>query len=225
MTAYDVKEYQVSGPGWLDTERYDIVVKFPPGATKEQVNVMWQNLLAERFGVMLHHESKEFQVEELVVDKSGSKLKETAWDPATPLEPGPPQRDKNGEFSSPGLVTTISPRENGASVHTVAKAQPISQLTAMLTNVLHRPVFDKTGLAGKYDFRSISRSITIGSGLPAATAWPGPGPGGTPGNTTRSWARICRRRAAATGSETGARARRLLTCWSSTRSKKSVDWR
>ncbi len=50
MTAYDVKTYQVSGPDWLMTERYDIVARVPAGATKEQVNVMWQNLLAERFG-------------------------------------------------------------------------------------------------------------------------------------------------------------------------------
>src|SRR5579863_1599432 len=43
--AYDVKNYQVSGPAWLDTERYDVIAKVPQGATKEQVAVMWQNLL------------------------------------------------------------------------------------------------------------------------------------------------------------------------------------
>ena len=91
MTAYDLKTYQLNGPGWIDTERYDAVVKVPVGATKEQVKVMWQNLLAERFGLKVHHEPKEFQVEELVVGKGGSKLKETTWDPATPLPPGPPQ--------------------------------------------------------------------------------------------------------------------------------------
>jgi len=50
----------------MAAERYNVIAKVPEGATKEQVNVMWQNLLAERFGVVLHHESKEFQVEELV---------------------------------------------------------------------------------------------------------------------------------------------------------------
>src|SRR5580692_877613 len=68
MAAYDVKNYAVSGPAWLNTERYDIVAKVPAGAAREQVNRMWQRLLAERFGVVLHHESREFQVEELVVD-------------------------------------------------------------------------------------------------------------------------------------------------------------
>jgi bla regulator protein blaR1 len=180
MTAYDIKTYQVSGPDWLNTERYDIVAKVPPGATKEQVNVMWQKLLAERFGVVLHHESKEFQVEELVVDKGGSKLKETAWDPASPLPPGPPQRDNHGGLASPGQVNTISPRENGARVHTVAKAQPISQLTATFTNVLNRPVLDKTGLAGKYDYTL--DYVIEGFAFPLAPSGQGPGPAAAPGN-------------------------------------------
>ncbi len=77
MTAYNVKTYQLTGPEWFNTERYDIIARVPAGATKEEVRAMWRKLLAERFGVVLHHESKEFQVEELVIDKGGSKLKET----------------------------------------------------------------------------------------------------------------------------------------------------
>src|SRR5580658_7158857 len=127
MTAYDVKEYQVSGPPWLNTERYDILVKVTEGATKEQVSVMWQNLLAERFGVMLHHEPKEFQVEELVIAKGGHKLKETTVDPAAELVPGPPPRDKNGDLIGPGMVTMVLVGPNAPSAHTVAKAQPLSR--------------------------------------------------------------------------------------------------
>jgi uncharacterized protein (TIGR03435 family) len=170
MTAYDVKEYQVSGPPWLNTERYDILVKVTEGATKEQVSVMWQNLLAERFGVMLHHEPKEFQVEELVIAKGGHKLKETTVDPAAELDPGPPKFDnKSGELAGPGFVSTF---RAGGQAHTVAKAQPLSKLTAMLGGVLRRPVLDKTGLTGKYDF-SIEFNIDLrGFGLPP------PGPGG-----------------------------------------------
>jgi uncharacterized protein (TIGR03435 family) len=109
MAAYDIKTYQVNGPVWLNTERYDIVARVPAGATKEQVNVMWQKLLTERFGVVLHHESREFQVEELVIGKGGSKLKETTWDPASPLPPGPPQQDKDGGLASPGQVVSCLP--------------------------------------------------------------------------------------------------------------------
>jgi uncharacterized protein (TIGR03435 family) len=78
MTAFDVKAYQISGPEWLASERYDIIAKVSPGTTNEQVMIMWQNLLSQRFGVALHRESREFNVEELVIAKSGSK-KRTAW--------------------------------------------------------------------------------------------------------------------------------------------------
>jgi uncharacterized protein (TIGR03435 family) len=152
MTAYDVKTYQLIGPAWLDAERYDIVAKVPAGASKEQVSVMWQNLLAERFGVKVHHESKEFQVEELVVAKGGSKLKETAEDVTAPPSPGPPNF-KNGVLAGPGMVTSIMMGGNNrGSAHAVARAQPLSKLTVMLTAQRNHPVLDKTGLTGLYDF-------------------------------------------------------------------------
>jgi uncharacterized protein (TIGR03435 family) len=189
MIAYDVKLYQINGPSWLDTERYNIVAKVPEGATKEQVNVMWQNLLKERFGMVLHHESKEFQVSELVVAKSGSKLKETTLDPnAPPLAPppppsgppGPPKMDKNGfpEMNGPGLMMMIQPGAAGGPVgHMVARAQPVSGLAGVLGNQLNRPVLDKTGLTGKYDFNleytpDLSRMPAL---PPPGLAGPAPG--------------------------------------------------
>ncbi len=150
-TAYDVKPYQVSGPGWLDTERYNVVAKVPAGATKEDVRVMWQNLMRDRFALALHHESKEFQVEDLVVGKDGSKLKQSAEDPEAALLEGPPKRDKNGDLDRPGAISTIFPGPD-AHAHTVAKAQPLSHLTNMLGNALGHPVIDKTGLTGKFDY-------------------------------------------------------------------------
>ena len=175
--AYGVKTYQVNGPAWIDTERYDIIAKVPEGATKEQVSVMWQNLLKERFGMALHHESKEFQVSELVVGKGGSKLKETAVDPnAAPPSPptgppqGPPKLDKNGfpEMNGPGLVMMFQRGSSGPVSHVVARAQPISGLTTMLGNQLNRPVVDKTGLTGMWDFAM--EFTPEGSGDAVATA-------------------------------------------------------
>src|SRR5579863_9726560 len=58
--AYGVDFDRISGPAWLYDEKYDIVAKVPPGTTKEQSNVMLQNLLAERFKMALHHVSREF---------------------------------------------------------------------------------------------------------------------------------------------------------------------
>jgi len=82
-TAYGVKGYQINGPKWLDSERFDIVAKIPKGATKEQFQLMLQNLLAERFKLTLHHETKELPMYALVVGKGGPKLKESVDDDTT----------------------------------------------------------------------------------------------------------------------------------------------
>jgi uncharacterized protein (TIGR03435 family) len=174
LTAFDAKNYEISGPAWLDTERYDVIAKVAAGATQAQVNLMWQNLLAERFGLRVHHEPKEFQVQELVVGKGGSKLTETSWDPATPLPLGPPQR-KNGELISPGVVATIFPEAAGAHVHTVAKAQPVSKLTETLSNTLGHPVLDKTRLTGKYDYTLDYAMSVNGLQLPPSPSGAAPG--------------------------------------------------
>jgi uncharacterized protein (TIGR03435 family) len=182
LTAYDLKIYQVSGPGWLDTERYDVVAKVPPGATKEQVRVMWQNLLAERFGLVLHHEPKEFQVDDLVVGKDGHKLKESPEDPDAAQLVGPPKRTKDGGLDRPGAVLSIFPGAD-SHVHADVKAQPLTWLTNNLGNVLGRPVIDKTGLTGKYDF-TLDYKIVLPPG-----AFPGqaPAPAATGDNATDTW--------------------------------------
>jgi uncharacterized protein (TIGR03435 family) len=152
MTAYDVKEYQISGPAWMATERYDVSAKVPAGTTREQAGTMWQSLLADRFGMVLHHEPKEFQVEEMVVDKGGAKLKESADDPAAPVSPCPPRFEKNGGLNGPGMIVMITPGADGPVAHAVARSQPLSKLTSMMGVQIGRPVLDKTGLNGLYDF-------------------------------------------------------------------------
>lgn len=193
-TAYDVKRYQVTGPAWLDSERYEIVAKVPAGATKEQVNVMWQNLLADRFGVVLHRESKEFQVEELTEAKGGSKLKETELDaaaqaagPPTGPPSGPPKLDKNGfpELPGPGQIIMIGPGPTGQMVaHLVAKARTMADLTDLLGNQLNKPVVNKTGLTGKYDYAIEYTPDLNGLPLPPpppGAGGPGAGPAAAPG--------------------------------------------
>jgi uncharacterized protein (TIGR03435 family) len=68
---------QISGPAWIESEKYDVTAKVRPGATKQQAQEMWRNLLAERFHLTLHHTTKEFPGYELVVAKNGPKLKES----------------------------------------------------------------------------------------------------------------------------------------------------
>jgi len=177
MTAYDVQNYQVTAPDWMSNERYDIVAKVPAGATKAQVNVMWQNLLKERFGMVVHHESKEFPVDELSVAKGGSKLKETDLPPdAESFTPtaGQPKLDKNGarEMNGFGSILTIFPGANGATASLRVKGLPSSEIAIRLAGYRRRPVIDKTGLTGRYDFTLEftldMTGIALPTGFPAA---------------------------------------------------------
>lgn len=237
MTAYSVKAYQITGPDFLDSERFDIVAKVPPGITKDQVGLLWQSFLAERFNVVLHRSSKVFDVEEIVPAKGGVKLKETTLDAATvstqaeglpplavaipggaggpPLPPPPPPPggsgadrgltaggrgpegkgfpgmpllDKNGvpQLNAPGLFMMMTMGGNGPSAHLVGKAQTIDQLATMVGNQMGKPVVNKTGLNGKYDFTvEFAPDMTRMPGMPPGPGGgfgpAGPGPGGDTG--------------------------------------------
>ncbi|MEP6962118.1 MAG: TIGR03435 family protein [Acidobacteriota bacterium] len=165
MAAYDVKNFQVTGPDWLDSERFDIAVVVPEGATKEQVSLMWRNLLASRFGMKAHIEQKEFSVDELIVGPRGHKLKEADENnpapmqfpggPGMPPPPPPPSaasEDGKSAQKGPQLMMMISSGPNGIVGKTSGRGQPISGLVDLISNQIGHPVVDKTGLTGKYDF-------------------------------------------------------------------------
>src|SRR5689334_8446709 len=72
--AYGVKSYQLAGPDWLREVRFDIAAKGPEGTRREQLPQMMQALLAERFRLQVHRESRELPGLALVVGKNGPKL-------------------------------------------------------------------------------------------------------------------------------------------------------
>jgi uncharacterized protein (TIGR03435 family) len=74
--AFDVKDYQISGPDWLDSERFDVMAKIPEGVSRKEVPAMLQALLAERFKMTFHHDKKEMGIYALLVAKGGVKMKE-----------------------------------------------------------------------------------------------------------------------------------------------------
>lgn len=82
--AYRVRTFQVSGPGWMNDQKYDIMAKLPEGATPDQIPEMLQALLADRFKLTTHRTTKEFGVYALVVAKDGMKLtpRPKDYDPA-----------------------------------------------------------------------------------------------------------------------------------------------
>ena len=125
--AYDLKDYQVSGPEWIKgDERYDIIAKAAGAVSERQVRQMLQTLLSERFQIKMRRETKEFSVYVLTTGKGVPKTNEAAGD--TP----------------PSIANTPA----GVSFH----KQPISRFTFMLTRRMDRPVLDMTGLPGLYDF-------------------------------------------------------------------------
>jgi uncharacterized protein (TIGR03435 family) len=79
LSVYKVPAWRVSGgPTWLDTDGYDITATFPPNTSQDQVGIMLQNLLGERFKLAIHREMRDSSVCALVVAKGGPKLKEAA---------------------------------------------------------------------------------------------------------------------------------------------------
>src|ERR1017187_3230329 len=123
LRAYGLKPPQLSGPNWLENEKYDIVAKVPVGATREQVNVMVQNLLIERFGLAAHHETRDLPGYEMVFARSGSKIKESpensAAGDAAPVSGGAikTRKDKDGltELAPGSIGLVVFPNGAGAT--------------------------------------------------------------------------------------------------------------
>ncbi len=116
--AYKVKPYQITGPGWMGTQRFDIVAKVPDGASRDDIPRMLQSLLEERFKLALHRESKEGPVLALVVGKGGPKMEESAEapkpiNPDTPLAPG--ERAMDGPDGP--IRVTANPKMGSATVN------------------------------------------------------------------------------------------------------------
>jgi bla regulator protein BlaR1 len=172
--AYDVRDFQVSGgAGWVGNERFDVMAKADRTAVdgpvdfaamndsqrktvRDQIGERLRALLADRFQLAVHKETKEQPIYALVVSKNGAKLQETK-------EAG----SRQGMSMNRGRLQ--------------AMGAPIEMLGQTLSNVTGRPVVDKTGLTGKYDFVvewtpdiADARQQGFGNGVTE----PAPAPGG-----------------------------------------------
>jgi uncharacterized protein (TIGR03435 family) len=158
MRAYDLKDYQFSGPGWADSTRFNISAKIALGTTKEQFQEMQQSFLADRFKFTFHREKKELAVYELVVVRAGPKFKESAKaappadDGPPPLPPGPPKTDAGGfPVLPPGRGPLMMVLANGHATMRSAE-ESMAEFAGRLADQVRRPIADQTGLKGKYDF-------------------------------------------------------------------------
>ena len=152
LQAYDLKDFQLSAPNWIQNELFDINAKVPEGATKEQFGLMLRHLLEDRFKVATHRETREIPVYELVVSKNGSKLKATTEE-AKPgdSEAWSPGLDKDGYPTVPPGRAAMIANVRG-TMRMRAKKETIEQLIAILSAQMRGPVTDSTGLKGEYDF-------------------------------------------------------------------------
>lgn len=133
MEAFQAKTDQIIGPAWLDEDCFDIVAKMPEGATRDQLPAMLQALVAERFKLIVHHESRPRPGYDLVVDKNGPKFKESD-----------PNSSYNREHAGQVMFGF------GAS-HRVKGSITMAALARFLSNDLHQPVQDLTGFKERYD--------------------------------------------------------------------------
>jgi uncharacterized protein (TIGR03435 family) len=150
-----VERYQIAGgPVWLNTDSYDIEAKAEGEPNKEQMLTMLRALLADRFSLKVHRESKEGNVYALTVAKGGHKLK-------------PP----TGDDALISLYRYDPPTEPGVHYSLAGKRATLAMIANRLGQVLGRPVIDRTGIEGEFGFKvdyAIDDNPDSGASLPAA---------------------------------------------------------
>lgn len=179
--AYGVQDDQllIGGPSWLNSDRFDIVAKIdpsdlPPDAARptfQQLVLMLQPVLADRFQLKVHHEMRTFAAYNIVIAKGGLKMKESTSPPASP--PLPPGAPANASLAAPppppptgGALPPPPPPPPGAAPSAPPGCRVQSKgngfrsgrycTTMDMERVFEYPagrfLVDKTGLTAHYDF-------------------------------------------------------------------------
>ena len=132
------------GPGWIRDKRFDINAKFDtskyPEPTLDQRRAMLQHLLADRFRLAVHHESKEFPLYALTLAKHGPIFKET-------------KKEDLRTSTEWGVICTHTRSRRGVLEMTGCPMTALASSLDMASGDLGRKVIDKTGLAGHFDFK------------------------------------------------------------------------
>jgi len=124
--AYGVQDSQILGPRWLQSDHFDVTARTDSPTENEQMKLMMQKLLTDRFQLIFRREQREMKAYELKVAKAGHKLHESAAD-------------------------SVPDRQNSA-IGTVARAITMREFADFIAGPLNTPVMDATGLKGRYDF-------------------------------------------------------------------------
>ena len=152
--AYSMKYFQISGPAWIGTERFDISATYAANPSPEDFQAMLRAMLEERFGLKLHHETRTFDGYRLIVAKSGPKL-------------GPPVEPTQASLGTP-VAGGFQLQFRGGT---------LEQLTRMIELEFRirredLPVVDQTGIEGAYNFETtFARDVTVGDPSPYPTVF------------------------------------------------------
>ena len=146
-SAYDVQDARlVGGPEWIRSERFDIMAKAPqpfpawvPSGPPMPLLLMLRSLLADRFDLVVHQETRELPVYALVVARDDWKFGPEINPSKVDCEGGVPEPPMCGMRVGPGQMAM--------------SGTPMSQFASVLANIVGRPVLDRTQLAGTFDFR------------------------------------------------------------------------
>jgi len=139
--AYGVDPDSVlGGPSWLETDRFDVIAKVPPETSPETIKLMLQALLADRFKLVLHNDTKPMPAFVLTLGKGKPKLKEADGSGNTGCQP---QQQK----PEPGTIPYAM-----ISCHNLTMEQFARNLRFMAGAYMTNPVIDSTGLKGSWDF-------------------------------------------------------------------------
>jgi uncharacterized protein (TIGR03435 family) len=127
MSAYGLNEFQLVGlPRWSESTKFDVIATLPAGAASDQTSLMMQSMLADRFKLEFHRETRMIQEYALVVIKGGPKLQQAA------------EEDKGHSIwgQGPRMIK--------------ARSTTLSNLARMLISAVSAPVVDRTEISGEY---------------------------------------------------------------------------
>jgi uncharacterized protein (TIGR03435 family) len=153
--AYHLQMKQVLGPSWIDKNEYDIDARAAEGGTGEQMALMLRSLVAERFKLTQHSEMREMRVYELVIGKSGAKIRPMSDGETATAGAGFHFHGDLRRFADLLAVQFSIPAP-------VNPSEPVRASTSLI------PVLDKTGLPGIFDF-SVDLHPELGTDM--FTSW------------------------------------------------------
>ncbi len=172
--AYNMRNYQISGPDWMSTERFEIEAKMPDGASKDDAPAMLRTLLEERFNLSAHKETEDHKVLALLVGKSGAKLKRST-SAAQPVDEDAPLKPNETVMDGPDGPVRITRKPDGSIVFDLGKRGIVTQtidaqnqamrfdsdmvtmagfadtLSTILARMGGEQVVDMSGLKGRYE--------------------------------------------------------------------------